>query len=100
MVLKIKFKDYDDIAVFMGKPLLLTVTITNELVKITKDKERLLETRNNIHACIKLNKILESQEADLYAIVHFGIIITYTMDKQDFMNNLKKCFGTAIKLSW
>lgn len=52
----------------------LTVSIDKEKVKVFTEKEDLLITNNNIQAYLRLYKALEDQEADIYALVHWGWI--------------------------
>ena len=52
----------------------LTVSIDKEKVKVFTEKEDLLITNNNIQAYLRLYKALEGQEADIYALVHWGWI--------------------------
>lgn len=92
MVLKIKSKQYNDIAIFIGKPVAIIVAISKDKVKLSNGKDYILQTNNNIQAYRKLYKALEGQEADLYFLEHFGEIIASTMDKKDFMNILDRWF--------
>lgn len=92
MVLKIKSRDYDDIAIFIGKPVALLITINKDKVKVTNGKETVLETNNNIQAYNKLFKTLETQEADLYFLEHFGKTVISDMDKNSFLAILRRWF--------
>ena len=59
----------------------LTVSIDKEKVKVFTEKEDLLITNNNIQAYLRLYKALEGQEADIYALVHWGMDIASSIDK-------------------
>ena len=51
---------------------ILKVTITKYQVKVTKGKEGLLVTNNNINSYNKLWNALQGQEADKYILNHWG----------------------------
>lgn len=70
----------------------LTVSIDKEKVKVFTEKEDLLITNNNIQAYLRLYKALEGQEADIYALVHWGMDIAYSIDKEDFLAILRRWF--------
>lgn len=90
--LKIKFKDYDDVAIFVGKPEALLISIDKEKVMVSVGKDYILQTNNNIQAYLKLYQALEGQEADIYIFEHFKNIIASTMNKKDFLNILERWF--------
>lgn len=70
----------------------LTVSIDKEKVKVFTEKEDLLITNNNIQAYLRLYKALEGQEADIYALVHWGRDIASSIDKEDFLDILRRWF--------
>lgn len=70
----------------------LTVSIDKEKVKIFTEKEDLLITNNNIQAYLRLYKALEGQEADIYALVYWGMDIASSIDKEDFLAILRRWF--------
>lgn len=70
----------------------LTVSIDKEKVKVFTEKEDLLITNNNIQAYLRLYKALEGQEADIYALVHWGMDIASSIDKEDFLAILRRWF--------
>lgn len=70
----------------------LTVSIDKEKVKVFTEKEDLLITNNNIQAYLRLYKALEGQEADIYALVHWGMNIASSIDKEDFLTILGRWF--------
>ena len=70
----------------------LTVSIDKEKVKVFTEKEDLLITNNNIQAYLRLYKALEGQEADIYALVHWGMDIASSIDKEDFLDILRRWF--------
>lgn len=70
----------------------LNVSISKEKVKVFTEKEDLLITNNNIQAYLRLYKALEGQEADIYALVHWGMDIASSIDKEDFLAILRRWF--------
>lgn len=70
----------------------LTVSIDKEKVKVFTEKEDLLITNNNIQAYLRLYKALEGQEADIYALVLWGMDIASSTDKEDFLAILRRWF--------
>nr|UVM94656.1 MAG: hypothetical protein [Bacteriophage sp.] len=70
----------------------LTVSIDKEKVKVFTEKEDLLITNNNIQAYLRLYKALEGQEADIYALVHWGMNIASSIYKEDFLAILRRWF--------
>lgn len=68
----------------------LTVSIDKEKVKVFTEKEDLLITNNNIQAYLRLFKALEGQEADIYSLVHWGMDIVSSIDKEDFLAILRR----------
>lgn len=70
----------------------LTVSIDKEKVKVFTEKEDLLITNNNIQAYLRLFKALEGQEADIYTLVHWGMDISSSIDKEDFLAILRRWF--------
>lgn len=70
----------------------LTVSIDKEKVTVFTEKEDLLITNNNIQAYLRLYKALEGQEADIYALVHWGMDIASSIDKEDFLAILRRWF--------
>lgn len=70
----------------------LTVSIDKEKVRVFTEKEDLLITNNNIQAYLRLYKALEGQEADIYALVHWGMNIASSVDKNSFMAILRRWF--------
>ena len=70
----------------------LTVSINKDKVTVTNGGEILLVTNNNINAYLKLYEALEGQEADIYSLVHWGMVIASSIDKEDFLAILRRWF--------
>lgn len=70
----------------------LTVSINKDKVTVTNGGEILLVTNNNINAYLRLYKALEGQEANIYALVHWGMDIASSIDKEDFLAILRRWF--------
>lgn len=60
----------------------IKVSITKYQVKVTKDKDNLLVTNNNINAYTKLYEALEDHEADRYILNHWGKILLKLIQKK------------------
>lgn len=69
---------------------ILKVSITKYQIKVTKGKQDLLVTNNNINAYTKLWEALQGQEADKYILSHWGKEIACDNDKESFINKLSK----------
>lgn len=70
----------------------IKVSITKYQVKVTKGKEGLLVTNNNINSYNKLWNALQGQEADKYILNHWGKEIACDEDKERFIKTLSKWF--------
>ena len=70
----------------------LNVSISKEKVTVFTEKETLLSTNNNINAYLKLYEALEDQKADIYILDHWGKKIGSSVDKNSFMDILKRWF--------
>lgn len=71
---------------------LLNVSISKNKVTVFTEKETLLSTNNNIQAYNKLYKALEGQKADIYILDHLGRKIGSSVDKNSFMDILRRWF--------
>lgn len=70
----------------------IKVSITKYQVKVTKEKDNLLVTNNNINAYTKLYEALEEHEADRYILNHWGKDIAKADTKEEFISILVKWF--------
>lgn len=70
----------------------IKVSITKYQVKVTKDKDSLLVTNNNINAYTKLYEALQEQEADRYILNHWGKDIAKADTKEEFISILGSWF--------